>query len=167
MQVHEKLHHDFGGMQLAAAIMQQALNTVKNTGVDKALIKILKTVRNWPSRINEDDSDVFAPPFNATEIRAEETEKDEDKFTKVSFYYSGESYDFTFRTKKDSSGDNTPSTISLHENGEQVIDVEIAQDDSPDEFRFGELNSFKFGTWVDNIVRIEEEIEAKSKGLVE
>lgn len=165
-QVHEQLQHDFGGMQLAAAIFKQALDTVKNSGVDKSLIALLKTVRNWPSRIDETGSDAFTPPFNATEVRAEETKKDSDIITSVSFSYSGEIYNFVSRIEGVPSGENTPGTISLHENGEQVIDMEIVQNDSSDEFSFRELNTFKFGTWIENIVRIEEEIESHNKGSV-
>jgi hypothetical protein len=62
-------------------------------------------------------------------------------FSSVSFHYSGEMYDFTSLTKAVPSGDNTPGTISLHENGRKVIDVEILQNNIPDQFGFGELNT--------------------------
>lgn len=166
MQVHEQLHHDFGGTQFAGAIISQAFNTVQNTGVDKSLINILKTVRNWPTRIDETGSDALAPPFNATEIRAEETTKDGDIITSVSFSYSGEVYDFISRIKEVQSGDKTLGTINLHENGEQVIDMEIVQNENADQFSFCDLNSLKFGPWIDNIVRIDEEIEAHNESLV-
>jgi len=63
-------------------------------------------------------------------------------FSSVSFHYSDEKYDCTSRTKAGPSGDNTPGTISLHENGRKVIDVVILQNDIPDQFSFGELNTF-------------------------
>ena len=64
------------------------------------------------------------------------------------------------------SGDKTLGTINLHENGEQVIDMEIVQNENADQFSFCDLNSLKFGPWIDNIVRIDEEIEAHNESLV-
>ena len=87
-------------------------------------------------------------------------------FSSVSFHYSGEIYDFTSRTKEGPWGDNTPGTISLHENGKKVIDVEILQNDIPEQISFDELNTFNFGTWIENIVRIEEEIKLHNDCLV-
>jgi len=55
---------------------------------------------------------------------------------------------------------DTPGTISLHENGRNVIDLEILQNAIPDQFSLRELNAFNFGTWIENIVRIEEEIKS-------
>lgn len=66
-------------------------------------------------------------------------------FSRVSFHHSGEIYDFTCRTKAGLSGDNSPGTIRLHENGRRAIDVQILPNDIPDQFNFGELNAFSFG----------------------
>jgi len=44
--------------------------------------------------------------------------------------------------------------------------VEILQNDIPDQFSFGELNTFNFGTWIESIVRIEEEIKLHNDCLV-
>jgi len=60
----------------------------------------------------------------------------------MSFHYSGEMCDFTSRTEAGLSGDNTPGTISLHENCRKVIDVAILQNDIPDQFGIGGLNTF-------------------------
>lgn len=83
-------------------------------------------------------------------------------FSSVSFHYSGEICDFTSQTKEGLSGDNTPGTISLHNNGRKVIDVEILQNDMPDQFSFGELYTFNFGTWIEHIIGIEEEIKIQN-----
>lgn len=143
----------------AAVIIKDALSKVSQSGVDDSLIEILKIVRHWPARFKETDPLAFSCPFSATQISAEEVTQDDDTITKVSFTNSGEVYDFVYRTRKSSGNDDPMASITLHENGERVINMIIIQDPANELYAFKELNAFTFGTWMENIINIRAEIE--------
>jgi len=150
---------DNANLQVAQTIIRQILTEFRTSGADKSLIEILKTVRHWPSRLAQTDATAFAPPFNATDISAEEVAENGDTITRVSFSYAGERYDFIATISSSSSSDFPFGNISLHENGDQVIDMKIVQNEKLDDFGFRELEGLNFGPWIENIVAIEAEIK--------
>ena len=143
----------------AGVIIREALSSVRNFGVDRSLIEILKTVRHWPSCIDETDPDAFEPSFSATNISAKEETEDNVTVTSVSFTYLGATYDFVARIKEGSSNDDTIGNITLHENGDWAIDMHIVKNHDSEHFSFAELSAFRLGAWVENIVCIGAEIE--------
>lgn len=150
-------------LENASVVIQHAMNTIKQSGVEKALIEILKTVRHWPSGFDKAEPQAFEPLFSATGISAEEILEDDATVTKVCFSYSGETYDFISRIENASFEDRSLGTITLHENGERVINIAIVQNRSNDHFNYRDLNAFKYGTWIENVVRIEEEIKQQNE----
>jgi len=148
-------------------IIQHAVGSVRGFGVDRSLIEIQKTVRHWPLQIDETDLHTFTPAFNATEISAEEVTQDSETITSVSFSYLGQVYDFVSRIKEDALNEPTSGFITLHENGDRVISMEVLQNQGQEQFTFQELSAFKFGTWMENIVRIGAEIEQHNERLAE
>lgn len=154
-------------MANVALMVKQVRETVRESGVDLALIEILKTVRHWPAQLEETGLPVSTSAFNATEISTKKIEQDSDTITSVSFTYSGEKYDFDYKPNKSpidcAPGDNPFATISLHENGERVIVMSIVQDPSQDLYGFHDIRSIKFGPWIDIMLRIKEEIELQSE----
>jgi hypothetical protein len=143
----------------AGIIIQHAMETVRTTGVDKAVIEILKTVRHWPSTVDKTNPGAFEPAFNATEISAEEIMEEGFAGIDVSFTYAGKVYDIVARVKENSSSDITFGTITLRENGERVFSMETVQDQRYEHVSFRGLNAFKYGKWIENVAAIEKEIE--------
>jgi len=144
----------------AQVIIGHAMDTVRQTRIDKSLIEILKTVRHWPSLIDGKGQDAVEPAFNATEIGAEETTLDDHTITRVSFSYSGKRYGLVYRTQKSEPGERTTGTITLHEDGEKVIGIEVLEIHSHDIISYSDLNAFKNGEWMENVALMEKEIEA-------
>lgn len=152
-------------MANAGTIIRHALNSVRGFGVDRSLIEIQKTVRHWPLRIEQSELHSFTPAFDATVISAEEVTQDNETITSVSFSYLGKTYDFVSRISEAASDGEIPGTITLHENGDRVICMEIIQKDGQDQFNFEELRALKLGPWIENIVRIGAEIELHNQTL--
>lgn len=154
----EKKQHETN-MANAGVIIGHAMNSLMTTGVHKSVIAILETVLQWPSLIDKAAPRAFVPQFNATEINAEEVSEEDVTITNVSFSYSGENYELVSRIMKGSLNDDATGTVSLLENGNWVIKLDIVKSDSHDHFEFQDLNAFRFGTWIEDIVRIAAEIE--------
>jgi hypothetical protein len=153
----EKLHN--ASLANVGVIVRHALSTVRGSGVDRCLIEIQKTAQYWPSWFEKSDTHALEPPFVATDISVEEVTKDNDTITSVSFSYSGKTYDFVSRIKEDSSNDYTLGTITLHEDGDRVIYMEIVRNHGQEQFVFHELRAFTLGTWMKNIIYIGAAIE--------
>jgi hypothetical protein len=153
----------------AMALVRQSLSIVKSKGIDMSLIEILNTERHWPAWIDKTGPRASDPPFNVSDITAEDSAQDNDTIRRVSFSYSGERYDFVSRVKKSDPGEYMPGTITLHENGERVICMEIVQigtdNQGRDHFSFRGLSAFKFDTWIENIVRMAAEIKLQREKM--
>ena len=91
--------------------------------------------------------------------------KDNETTTSVSFTYLGQAYDFVSTVKEEASNEPTSGIITLHENGDWVISMEVVQNHGQEQFTFQELSAFKLGTWIENIVRIGAEIEQHNERL--
>ena len=143
----------------AYSFIKQVMDLFVTTGVGKSLLTILDTVRHWPSEIDKADSQAFVPPFNATEISAEEVQENDDTITRVSFSYAGEKYDLVTRIKNVDSEVQTPGSLELQENGKWAIRMDIVKMQGHDQFMYRALNAFRYDSWIENMVRIESEIE--------
>lgn len=147
-------------MANAAVIIRHSLESVVSTGVDRSLIRIFETVRHWPSLINNADPSAFVPPFDATGISAEETVEDGDTVTLVTFSYSGKEYVLVSKVNLDASTKQATGNITLDENGEWVINMDIVRSPGHDHYAFQDLNSFRHGAWMENVLGMAVEIES-------
>lgn len=145
-------------LENAGILIGHAMETVRDKGLDKSLIEIARIVRQWPALIDKTDPGAFEPPFNATEISAEDTTLDDDRITRGNFSYSGNTYGLVYKTKQNPSSERTTGTITLHENGERVIAIDILEIPALDLVSFRDLNAFKYGKWIENVVLMENEI---------
>lgn len=144
----------------AAVIIRHSIASVAASGVGMSLIEILKTVQHRPSLINRNGTSAFVPQFNASEISVEEITHDKEIITRVSFLYAGEKYDFVSKIDDVSSTDQTHGNITLHENGDWVINIDIVKNKGHEQFAFKDLNAFRHGAWMENILGIALEIES-------
>lgn len=144
--------------QIAGTMIRMVMQDLKDSQADKALIKIFKSIRHWPSQIERSDTHTFTPQFRATEISATETEENDSTVTCVSFCHSGEKFEFVATISNSSSTESSTGYITLHENGEQVIGMRIQQAQNPDDFIFREVDLVQFGSWMNRIVSIEAEL---------
>jgi hypothetical protein len=142
----------------AGVIIQHAMDTVRETGVDKSVIEIVKTVRDWHSTADKTGPGAFEPAFNATEISAEKISEEGVTGMAVTFSYSGKTYDIVARVKENPSSEITFGTITLRENGDRVFSMDTVQDQHYEHISFRGLNAFKYGKWIENVVDMEKEI---------
>lgn len=147
-------------MANAAIIIRHSLESVLSTGVDRSLIWIFETVRQWPSKMESTDTAAFIPPFDATDISAEETVADGETITRVSFSYSGKNYVLVSRVRSGSCEEPATGNITLDENDVWVIKMDITRNPGHDHFAFQKLNAFRHGPWMENIRGIAAEILA-------
>jgi hypothetical protein len=160
----EKKQHE-ANFANAGLFIKHSLNTVMVSGAYRALLVILEAVRHWPASIANTGSDAFVPEFNANDISAEEVVKGDTTVINVSFTYSDRRYDFSCKVDMDSSMDHTPGAITLHEDGDWVIRMDIIKKQNSNQFEYQELTAFRNGSWVENVVQIASEIETHNSRL--
>lgn len=154
-----ELLQDEREVEIAESMFQRVINDIRDTGVSESLIKVFKVVRHWPSLISNTDASAFIPEFGATGISAEEISSDDETVTRVSFTYMGEQFDFVSTLKGQASADYPFGNITLHENGEQLVNMKIQQIEGLDHFVFRDMEFIKFSRWIDKLVQMDAEIE--------
>jgi hypothetical protein len=162
----EELQHE-QNMEIAGGMIKLVMTDLRETGVHNALIELLKTVRHWPSAIDEAEPLTFIPQFDASDISAEATVEDGVTITRVSFTYKGKKYDFVSTIENSDVADNSNGNITLHECGDQVVDMKIIQNKELDHLGFQDLQFINFGPWIEKIVQIETEIKQHHDSLSE
>lgn len=149
--------------------LERARKFVKETGIDRALCRVLAEVWHWPSwsRNNPDDFIEKRNSLSFENISGIEGRADGKETKVVGFRCSGQEYEIRFEryTGYLSDCDTNFGKLYLACNGVCVFGVDVSQKLETEyyQWRAGDVLALQPGEWIGNLVIWEETLESKAK----
>lgn len=145
--------------------IEHAEHFVKETGLNYALLLMLKEMWHWPSHSKSDDWAEYIN-INLSEVSGEEFKGKDKDSKRVNFIYSGQKYRFEFDKDNGDFEGSIFGAIRLYHNDELVVSIEVVHDDIDkeyDDWDYMTVDGLKIGSWVGHIVEIEEKLRLEKK----